>query len=194
MAAGRAGRALPAPDREVEGHRHRPRHGADGHRHAPGAGGLTGPASAEGSEVRPPAPGRPVNTLPAQVIVLAKEPVPGRVKTRLTPPFTHRQAAQLAEAALADTLAAVVRVAARHVLALDGTVGSWLPPCFDVVAQRGSGLDERIAAALEEAYDRLAAPLVLIGMDTPQVTPRLLESAIRPAGGGRHRCRPRAGR
>ena len=46
-------------------------------------------------------------TLAAQAVVIAKEPVPGRVKTRLTPPFTPAEAALLAEAALADTLAAV---------------------------------------------------------------------------------------
>ena len=40
------------------------------------------------------------------VIVVAKSPVPGRVKTRLVPPYTHVEAAALAEAALADTLAA----------------------------------------------------------------------------------------
>jgi hypothetical protein len=38
------------------------------------------------------------------LLVIAKQPVPGRVKTRLVPPFTHEQAAALAEAALADTL------------------------------------------------------------------------------------------
>ena len=38
------------------------------------------------------------------LLVIAKEPVPGRVKTRLTPPFTPEEAAALAEAALADTL------------------------------------------------------------------------------------------
>ncbi|MFE1787041.1 glycosyltransferase, partial [Streptomyces sp. NPDC059525] len=42
------------------------------------------------------------------LLVIAKAPVPGRVKTRLTPPFTPGQAAALAEAALADTLAAVL--------------------------------------------------------------------------------------
>ena len=46
------------------------------------------------------------------LIVLAKSPVPGRVKTRLCPPATPRQAADLAAAALADTL-----VAARQVWA-----------------------------------------------------------------------------
>jgi glycosyltransferase A (GT-A) superfamily protein (DUF2064 family) len=123
----------------------------------------------------------PVRVLAAQILVIAKEPVPGRVKTRLTPPFSPAQAARLAEAALADTLAAAARVpAARHVLALDGTPGSWLPDGFDVIAQRGAGLDQRIAAAFGDAYARLRLPVVLIGMDTPQVTPELLEAAIRP--------------
>ena len=44
----------------------------------------------------------------------------------------------------------------------------------------GQGLDERIAAALDDAHARLAVPVVLIGMDTPQVTPELLESVTRP--------------
>ena len=46
----------------------------------------------------------PSGTVAAQLIVLAKAPVPGRVKTRLTPPFTPQEAAMLAEAALFDTL------------------------------------------------------------------------------------------
>ena len=41
------------------------------------------------------------------VIVLAKEPVPGRVKTRLQPVFTPGEAARLAAASLEDTLATV---------------------------------------------------------------------------------------
>ena len=130
-----------------------------------------------------PSAGRiaPVRTLAAQLLVIAKAPVPGRVKTRLTPPFSPSQAARLAEAALADTLHTAALVpAARHVLALDGTPGRWLPAGFDVIGQQGAGLDERIAAALGQVYARLPLPVVLIGMDTPQVTPELLESAIRP--------------
>jgi len=119
--------------------------------------------------------------LAAQVVVIAKEPVPGRVKTRLTPPFTPEQAAALAEASLADTLAAVAATTvARRVLALDGTPGRWLPPGFDVIGQRGAGLDERIAWALCDARVTLPLPVVLIGMDTPQVTPELLAAAAEP--------------
>ncbi|MGW5637244.1 TIGR04282 family arsenosugar biosynthesis glycosyltransferase [Streptomyces sp. NPDC003832] len=108
---------------------------------------------------------------PPTLLVIAKEPRPGRVKTRLTPPFTPVEAAALAEAALADTLEAVARTPARRrVLVLDGTPGRWLPPGFDVVPQCAGGLDERLAAA----FAGCDGPALLIGMDTPQVTPELL--------------------
>ncbi|MDO0910826.1 DUF2064 domain-containing protein [Streptomyces sp. DT2A-34] len=105
------------------------------------------------------------------LLVIAKEPRPGRVKTRLTPPFTPEEAAALAEAALADTLDAVARTPARRrVLVLDGAPGPWLPPGFEVVRQCAGGLDERLAAA----FAGCDGPTLLIGMDTPQVTPELL--------------------
>ncbi|MFI5662643.1 DUF2064 domain-containing protein [Streptomyces sp. NPDC051684] len=108
---------------------------------------------------------------PHDLLVIAKEPRPGRVKTRLTPPFTPQEAAELAEAALADTLEAVAQTpAARRVLVLDGEPGPWLPPGFEVVPQCAGGLDERLAAAFAQC-DR---PALLIGMDTPQVRPDLL--------------------
>ncbi|MFI6486893.1 DUF2064 domain-containing protein [Streptomyces sp. NPDC050564] len=105
------------------------------------------------------------------LLVIAKEPRPGRVKTRLTPPFTPREAALLAEAALVDTLRTVAATPARRrVLVLDGEPGAWLPPGFDVVPQCAGTLDERLAAA----FARCDGPALLIGMDTPQVTPELL--------------------
>jgi rSAM/selenodomain-associated transferase 1 len=125
------------------------------------------------------------NTLAAQLMVIAKEPVPGRVKTRLTPAYTPAEAAQLAEAALADTLAAVASTSVtRRILALAGTPGRWLPPGFDVIAQQGGGLDERLAWALADARVTCPAPLAFIGMDTPQVTPALLAQAVEPLVAG----------
>jgi rSAM/selenodomain-associated transferase 1 len=116
--------------------------------------------------------------LAAQVIVIAKEPVPGRVKTRLTPALTPTTAAALAEAALADTLDVVAAAAvSRRVLALDGEPGYWLPDGFDLIAQRDGGLDERLAAAFASAYESAPLPMVLIGMDTPQVTAGLIQDA-----------------
>ncbi|MFI6376892.1 DUF2064 domain-containing protein [Streptomyces sp. NPDC050546] len=105
------------------------------------------------------------------LLIIAKEPRPGRVKTRLTPPFTPGEAAELAEASLADTLRAVAATpASRRVLVLDGSPGPWLPPGFDVVRQCAGGLDERLA----DAFAQCDGPALLIGMDTPQVTPELL--------------------
>jgi rSAM/selenodomain-associated transferase 1 len=110
------------------------------------------------------------------LLIIAKEPVPGRVKTRLTPPYTPGQAAVIAESALADTLDAVAGTpAVCRVLALCGKPGGWLPPGFDVVPQCGDGLDERLANAFSDAGD--GGPVVLIGMDTPQVTPAMLTKA-----------------
>ncbi|MGA5793778.1 TIGR04282 family arsenosugar biosynthesis glycosyltransferase [Streptomyces cellulosae] len=105
------------------------------------------------------------------LLVIAKEPRPGRVKTRLTPPFTPEDAAALAEASLADTLDAVAHTPARRrVLVLDGEPGPWLPAGVEVVPQCAGGLDERLAAA----FAGCDGPALLIGMDTPQVTPELL--------------------
>jgi uncharacterized protein len=114
---------------------------------------------------------------PTTVLVIAKEPVPGRVKTRLTPPYTPAEAAALARAGLADTLETVrVLPARRRVLVLDGAPGDWLPPGIEVIPQGGGGLDDRIAAA----FAACAGPALLIGMDTPQVTPEILAPALTP--------------
>jgi uncharacterized protein len=114
----------------------------------------------------------PVHT----VIVIAKAPEPGRSKTRLSPPCTPEEAALLAAAALQDTLEAVAASRARRrVVALDGEAGDWLPSGFETIAQRGRGLDERLGAAFLD----VAEPALLVGMDTPQVTPVLLNDALR---------------
>jgi uncharacterized protein len=107
--------------------------------------------------------------------VIAKAPVPGRVKTRLCPPCTPAEAARLAEAALRDTLAAVLACSCRRrFLVLDGEPGEWADPAFELIPQRGETLDQRLAAAFEDT----GGPTVLIGMDTPQVDPALLEEAL----------------
>ena len=94
------------------------------------------------------------------VVVIAKEPVAGRVKTRCTPPCSPSQAAALATAALAETLSAIAAVAGvRRVLALDGRPGCWLPDGFEVIGQRGDGLGER----LDRAFADVGAPALLVG-------------------------------
>lgn len=116
------------------------------------------------------------------VLVMAKAPQAGRSKTRLCPPCRPEQAAAIAEAALRDTLATVLGTpGVRRVVALDGPVGPWLPEGFEVVTQRGEGLGERLARAI----GTVGGPLVVIGMDTPQLDPATLSSVVRSVRPGR---------
>ena len=110
------------------------------------------------------------------LLVIAKEPLPGRAKTRLTPPCSTTQAAALARAALQDTLDVVARTpAARRVLVFEGDGRTWRRDGFDLVSQRGEGLGERLAAAFADADP----PALLDGMDTPQLTQELMVDAAR---------------
>jgi hypothetical protein len=109
------------------------------------------------------------------ILVLVKTPAPGRVKTRLCPPCTSDQAAALAAAALNDTLAAArATPGTSTTVVLEGEPGPWLPEGTRVIPQRGAGLDERLEASFEDA----STPALLIGGDTPQVTPELLGFAM----------------
>jgi glycosyltransferase A (GT-A) superfamily protein (DUF2064 family) len=127
------------------------------------------------------------------VLVMAKAPVPGYVKTRLCPPCTPEEAAEVAVAALADTLDAVAACGAdRRIIALDGPPGPWLPPGFQIVPQRGSSFGERLTNAWAEA----GAPGIQIGMDTPQVSGPQLDRLLGALAGrpiGRCSGRPPTG-
>ena len=115
------------------------------------------------------------------LIIIAKAPVAGRVKTRLCPPCSPAQAAALAEASLRDTLAAALHTrAGRRIVALDGAAAAWLPAGFEVIAQRGGGLAERLGAAFADA----GGPAFLVGMDTPQLTPALLDAGLHATAHG----------
>jgi glycosyltransferase A (GT-A) superfamily protein (DUF2064 family) len=111
------------------------------------------------------------------LIVLAKECLPGKVKTRLHPPLTLEQAAELAAASLDDTLAAAASLpATRRILAFDGHEVPADAVGYEVVTQVDGGLDERIGAIFDECTE----PAVLIGMDTPQVSATVLAPVFEP--------------
>lgn len=101
------------------------------------------------------------------VIVMAKECLPGRVKTRLSPPLTPDQAARVAAASLDDTLRVARSLGApRLTLSYDGNRAPEGSADFDIIPQRGDGLDERIADALDHA----TGTTLVLGMDTPQAS------------------------
>jgi uncharacterized protein len=110
------------------------------------------------------------------LLVIAKAPMPGRSKTRLCPPCTPEQAAALAGAALADTLAAVAAVpgSRRRLLVLEGPPGDWVPDGFEVHPQRSGGLGDRLAGAFAAAGE----PAFLVGMDTPQISVDHIERGV----------------
>ncbi|GAA2645189.1 TIGR04282 family arsenosugar biosynthesis glycosyltransferase [Paractinoplanes durhamensis] len=111
-----------------------------------------------------------------RVVVLAKVPVPGRVKTRLCPPCTPEQAARVAAAALADTIDAVSACGADvRVLVTDTAVAA--PPGWEGQLQRGGPLGERLAGAFADTRVAGTATL-LVGMDTPQLTAGQLDAAL----------------
>ena len=114
---------------------------------------------------------------------MAKSPQAGRVKTRLCPPCTFEDAARVAEAALADTLGAVAGSGAdRKVIALDGPPGPWLPPGFEILAQRGGSLTDRLAHAWADLGPPTDGWGIQIGMDTPQVSASLLDRCLAERG------------
>lgn len=130
----------------------------------------------------------------ARVLVVAKAPVAGRAKTRLGRRIGHPAAAELAAAALLDTLEAceAACVAERH-LALDGELGdacrgaeirdalrSWR-----VFGQRGDSLGERLAHAHGVLAHDGPGAVVQVGMDTPQLTWGHLEEAAAQCRPGR---------
>lgn len=120
------------------------------------------------------------------LLLMAKAPVPGFAKTRLTPPATPEQAAAIAAAGLLDTLDAVQQSGLRPIVALagdleraasSGAITEALRSCT-VITQRGSGLAERLANAhADTATVAPGAAVLQIGSDTPQITPALLASS-----------------
>jgi len=122
----------------------------------------------------------------ATVLVLAKAPVPGQVKTRLCPPATPGEAAHIAAASLLDTLDATR--GRCTVVALVGSladaerraeVRAALARCR-VVPQRGVTFAARLVAAHADAGGN--GPVIQLGMDTPQLDEALLDEAGRALG------------
>ncbi|UOX88242.1 DUF2064 domain-containing protein [Amycolatopsis sp. FBCC-B4732] len=127
---------------------------------------------------------------PFVLLVVAKAPVPGLAKTRLCPPATPAQSAEIAAAALLDTLDAVCAVpGAAPVVAMTGDLGAATRAAeiglalrrATVIPQRGWDFGARLANAhADVAAVHAGLPVLQIGMDTPQVTPESLAAAIAP--------------
>jgi rSAM/selenodomain-associated transferase 1 len=118
------------------------------------------------------------------LLVFAKPPVPGRVKTRLLGRLTAAEAAALHRACLLDAirLAAAVPACAPRLLVAPGGHARGadfsLSPRWHMARQRGRGLGERLERAFADAFARGARKVAVIGTDTPWMGPRRIETAL----------------
>lgn len=119
------------------------------------------------------------------LVLFAKAPVPGQVKTRLCPPLTKADAAGLYACLLEDTAAELARLKRVRLLLF------FSPPRsghlfrgdpflrFEPIPQRGGDLGERMADAFDVLFARGFARVVLVGADSPFLSAPLVRAAFR---------------
>ena len=118
------------------------------------------------------------------LVVFAKEPVPGRVKTRLCPPFTPEQAARFYAALLEDvldtSLAACQTLKLAAVLALDPPEATARVAAagYRREPQQGADLGARMEHAAAREWARGPGPVLLRGSDSPTLGRATLEAAL----------------
>jgi rSAM/selenodomain-associated transferase 1 len=116
--------------------------------------------------------------------VMAKAPQVGRVKTRLSPPLTLEQAAELNVCFLRDTAENLAGVAGAAGLVSYTPVGEealfegLLPEGFGLVAQRGDGFGERLLGAAGDVLACGFGSVCLIDSDSPTVPREVYEQTV----------------
>lgn len=121
------------------------------------------------------------------LLIMAKQPLAGNTKTRLCPPLTPEEAAQLYDAFLRDvveiarTVARLVHSVQPHIAYAPGGDSNFfaaLAPDFDLIAQRGetlgSRLDHVLTGCLTQGYDQVIA----INSDSPTLPPAYIAQAF----------------
>ncbi|MBF4162269.1 TIGR04282 family arsenosugar biosynthesis glycosyltransferase [Nocardioides acrostichi] len=123
-----------------------------------------------------------------RALVVAKAPVTGRVKTRLGADVGLDVAADMAAAALLDTVRCCTEAfgSAQCHLSLEGDLAGAVRGAELLAAtqgwtlhtQVGDGFDERLARAHADVAASGPGPVVQVGMDTPHITPSLLREVV----------------
>jgi len=121
------------------------------------------------------------------LVVFAKEPRPGTVKTRLCPPFEPEEAAELYACMLDDVLEQSARLAERARLApflyvapaeSVRVLAARAPAGFETRPQHGADLGARMESAVRELAADGFAPIVLRGSDSPALDAATLDDAL----------------
>lgn len=124
------------------------------------------------------------------LILMAKAPVPGSVKTRLCPPLSPRKAAQLYACLLADAAGegASLRGIRRYLFHAPPRERAYFRTApfsgFLLRKQGGGDLGKRMAHAAAEAFSAGARRAVLIGADCPALSAARIRSAFRELARG----------
>jgi len=127
---------------------------------------------------------------PASIVVMAKEPKPGAVKTRLVPPLTPDEAASLARAFLRDLTRRMARVAnAEVVVALPpddsaDRVDAWLGTPVRFADQGTGDLGARLARTLDREHARGERVAMAVGSDHPSLPRATVEATLGEARKG----------
>jgi rSAM/selenodomain-associated transferase 1 len=119
------------------------------------------------------------------LLVFAKQPVAGRVKTRLSPPLSARAAAELYRCMLADTLQRITSLCqVQVILFFDPADGAevffretW--PDLPSFPQEGDGLGERLENAFARVFSSGFTVVAAMGTDSPDLPLRYVEDAFR---------------
>ncbi len=121
----------------------------------------------------------------ATILVFARAPEIGRVKTRLAAHLGAERAAEIHRACLEDAIRLAERVeGCERRLLMAGSRGAWadaeieLDATWEMEPQRGHDLGERLETAFREAFRRGAKKATAIGTDTPWMGARRIETAI----------------
>lgn len=112
--------------------------------------------------------------------IFAKEPVPGRVKTRLTPPLSSGEAAELYRIALQETVANMVNGDFELTICYAGAEKYFQESFVDIslYEQVGDDLGARMSNALQQFFRQGYQRVVLIGSDSPDLSRDLIEQAF----------------
>jgi rSAM/selenodomain-associated transferase 1 len=119
--------------------------------------------------------------------VMAKAPRPGKVKTRLSPPLTPDQAAQLNICFIRDTTENIHQVTGGSNSAGivvytpvgdEAAFDDLLPPGFLLLGQRGDGFGDRLIHACEDLFACEFSAVCLIDSDSPTMPQAALLEAV----------------
>jgi rSAM/selenodomain-associated transferase 1 len=117
------------------------------------------------------------------LLIVAKRPVPGQTKTRLCPPLSAEQAAQLYECFLRDTLdlARAVSGVVRSIAYLPHEEDKYfrqLAPDFELLPQVGASLGERLDNALTRCLSDGYERAVIMDSDSPTLPSTFVAQAF----------------